>query len=171
MAEKGTQEPLEPEPITPEPPYSIYPKWKRMVLVYIASVAAFASPISSSIYFPAMLELAKDLNTTLTKIGLTVTTYMVNVFCIIMGIEPHNSRIGVPRCYANYSRRDVRSNWSTACLSRLVFSSNRCQHRTRSAKKLCRLTYSTLLAELWKQWNGCFIKCHSLRCCHSAGER
>jgi hypothetical protein len=60
-----------------EPPYSIYPKWKRVVLVYLASVAAFASPVSSSIYFPAMTELARDLNTSLTNISLTITTYMV----------------------------------------------------------------------------------------------
>src|ERR1700761_416276 len=74
----GPQELSEPQ----EPPHSIYPKWQRVIYVYIASVAAFASPVSSSIYYPAMLTLAKDLNTSLTKISLTITTFMVYIIPI-----------------------------------------------------------------------------------------
>jgi hypothetical protein len=69
---------IEEQPQPPiEPPYSVFSKWQKGTFVYIASVAAFASPVSSSIYFPAMLVLAKDLNTSLTNISLTITTYMV----------------------------------------------------------------------------------------------
>ena len=78
MAEKDAaleQQPQESQP--PEPPHSIFTKWQRVTYVYIASVAAFASPVSSSIYYPAMLSLAEDLNTSLTNISLTITTYMV----------------------------------------------------------------------------------------------
>ncbi|KAF2093074.1 MFS general substrate transporter, partial [Rhizodiscina lignyota] len=64
-------------------PYSIFPKWQRVVYVYIASVAAFSSPVASSIYYPAMLTLARDLNTSLTNISLTITTYM-----IFQGVAP-----------------------------------------------------------------------------------
>jgi multidrug resistance protein len=64
-------------PDRPELPYSIFPQWQRAVYVYMASLAAFASPVSSSIYYPAMLTLARDLNTSLTNISLTVTTYLV----------------------------------------------------------------------------------------------
>jgi hypothetical protein len=60
-----------------EPPHSIFSKRQRVVYVYIASLAAFASPVSSSIYFPAMLLLARDLHTSLLNINLTITTYMV----------------------------------------------------------------------------------------------
>src|SRR5260370_15584163 len=88
MAAKDTQEPLQlreiqehqapTEPPAPlEPPFSIFPKWERSTYVYIASLAAFASPVSSSIYYPAMLSLAEDLNKTLADISLTITTYMV----------------------------------------------------------------------------------------------
>jgi hypothetical protein len=77
MAEKGAEqngpEPSEP----PEPPYSVFSKRQRVVFAYIASLAAFASPVSSSIYYPAMLTLAKDLNTSLTNISLAITTYLV----------------------------------------------------------------------------------------------
>jgi hypothetical protein len=68
------------EPDRPEPPYSILPKWQRVLYVYMASLAAFASPVASSIYYPAMLTLARDLNTSLTNISLTITTYLV---CLI----------------------------------------------------------------------------------------
>ncbi|KAN0115479.1 MFS general substrate transporter [Hyaloscypha variabilis] len=70
-------------PQTPEQPYSIFPKWQRVVNVYVASLAAFASPVSSSIYYPAMLTLARDLDTSLTNISLTITTYL-----IFQGISP-----------------------------------------------------------------------------------
>lgn len=64
-----------PQPL--EPAHSIFPKWERVTYVYIASLAAFASPVSSSIYYPAMSALAHDLHTSLTNISLTITTYMV----------------------------------------------------------------------------------------------
>lgn len=69
-----TLEPVE----TPEPPYTIFKKWQCVTYVYVASLAAFASPVSSTIYYPAMLSIATDLNTSLTKISLTITTYMVS---------------------------------------------------------------------------------------------
>jgi hypothetical protein len=72
----GRQEqPEQPEPS--EQPYSIFSKRQRVLYVYVASLAAFASPVSSSIYYPAMLTLARDLNTSLTNISLTITTYLV----------------------------------------------------------------------------------------------
>lgn len=63
-----------PEP----PPHSVFPPWQRAVYVYMASLAAFTSPVSSSIYYPAMQSIATDLHTSLTRIiSLSITTYMV----------------------------------------------------------------------------------------------
>ncbi|PMD30085.1 MFS general substrate transporter, partial [Hyaloscypha variabilis F] len=59
------------------PPYSIFPRYERLFYAWLASVAAFASPVSTSIYYPALTILAKDLNTSLGNINLTITTYMV----------------------------------------------------------------------------------------------
>src|SRR4051812_9168193 len=79
-AEKETEKSVvENAPDRPEPPHSIFPKWQRMVYVYVASLAAFSSPVSSSIYYPAMSTLATDLNTSLTNINLTITTYLVRL--------------------------------------------------------------------------------------------
>lgn len=59
------------------PPHSLFSKLEKGIYIYIASLAAFASPVSSSIYYPAMSTLATDLHTSLTNISLTITTYMV----------------------------------------------------------------------------------------------
>jgi hypothetical protein len=64
--------------ISQEQPHSIFPKWQRVTYVYIASLAAFSSPVSSNIYLPAMLSLATELRVSLTKISLTITMYMVS---------------------------------------------------------------------------------------------
>jgi hypothetical protein len=61
----------------PPVPHSVFPKWQRVVYIYIASLAAFTSPVSNSIYYPAMVTLAEDLDTTITKISFTITSYMV----------------------------------------------------------------------------------------------
>ena len=60
-----------------QPPFSVFSQFEKGLYIYIASVAAFASPVSSSIYYPAMNSLAKDLHTSLTNISLTITTYLV----------------------------------------------------------------------------------------------
>ncbi|KAH8908294.1 putative MFS transporter [Coniochaeta sp. PMI_546] len=91
MAEKDAQvsEPAPAEqtdlapPQAPLPVHSIFPRWQRIIYVYIASLAAFASPVSSSIYYPAMSSLAHDLNTSLTNISFTITAYM-----IFQGVAP-----------------------------------------------------------------------------------
>jgi hypothetical protein len=64
---------------SPQPPHSVFPKWQRVTYIYIASLAAFTSPVSNSIYYPAMVTLAEDLDTTITKIGFTITSYMVRI--------------------------------------------------------------------------------------------
>jgi multidrug resistance protein len=70
-------------PQPPPPVHSVFPKWQRIIYVYIASLAAFTSPVSSSIYYPAMSSLAHDLNVSLTDISLTITTYMVRAASLI----------------------------------------------------------------------------------------
>ena len=64
-------------------PYSVYSVGQRRLIVLAASLAAFFSPLSANIYYPALPVIAKDLGTTNTQINLTVTTYL-----IIQGIAP-----------------------------------------------------------------------------------
>lgn len=43
----------------PEPPYHVFTLAKKKQLVYIVSAAAIFSPLSSNIYFPALVQISK----------------------------------------------------------------------------------------------------------------
>ena len=139
---------VRPEP--PEQPYSIFPKWQRMLYVYVASLAAFASPVSSSIYYPAMLTLARDLDTSLTHISLTITTYLV--------LTPHSQdfvrsktdhlHVDFSRCLTNDRWRTVRPNWTQTSLFSLLYAVHRRQYWARLTDKLRRIAYPALCAKL-----------------------
>lgn len=62
----------------PEPPYSVLGEPVKISIILTASFAAIISPISSSIYFPALNSLAQDLDVSVSLITLTVTTYLVS---------------------------------------------------------------------------------------------
>lgn len=64
-------------------PYHIYTKKQKWLLVYVVSLAAMFSPLSSNIYFPAIDSISTDLHTSTSLIALTVTVYMV-----VQGIAP-----------------------------------------------------------------------------------
>lgn len=61
------------------PPYTIFNRYERILYAWVSSVAAFASPVSTSIYYPALTVLATDLDTSLQNINISITTYMVGV--------------------------------------------------------------------------------------------
>lgn len=137
-------------PERPEQPYSIFPKRQRVLYVYVASLAAFASPVSSSIYYPAMLTLARDLNTSLTNISLTITTYLVLIAPLhrIVRLNTDHLRADFPRYFTNDYRRTFRSIRTPTSLFPLLHVVHRCQHRTRLTDKLRRIAHTTLCAKL-----------------------
>ena len=59
--------------------YSVYSTRQKKVILVAGSFAAFFSPVSSNIYFPALTTIARDLHVSLSQISLTVTTYQVSV--------------------------------------------------------------------------------------------
>lgn len=59
--------------------YSLYSARQKKVILVAGSFAAFFSPVSSNIYFPAISTIAKDLHVSLSQINLTITTYQVSV--------------------------------------------------------------------------------------------
>ena len=61
----------------PEPPFSVFSARERNFLVMMASLAALFSPLSANIYYPALNTLSTDLHVSLSKINLTITTYLV----------------------------------------------------------------------------------------------
>jgi hypothetical protein len=63
----------------PEPPYSVLSEPVKISVLLTASFAAIVSPISSSIYFPAIPTLSRDLHVSVSLITLTITTYLVRI--------------------------------------------------------------------------------------------
>ena len=59
--------------------FSVYTARQKKVILIGGSFAAFFSPVSSNIYFPALNTIAKDLHVSLSQINLTVTTYQVSM--------------------------------------------------------------------------------------------
>ncbi|KAH6676271.1 major facilitator superfamily domain-containing protein [Halenospora varia] len=59
------------------PVYSAFGKWKKRYIVIMVTFAAFISPTSANIYFPALIPLQQDLNVSTKLINLTLTSYMI----------------------------------------------------------------------------------------------
>jgi len=67
----------------PHDPYTIFTKLQKRWIVLLVAFAGMFSPLSSFIYYPAITSIARDLNTTVELINLTITSYM-----IVSGITP-----------------------------------------------------------------------------------
>lgn len=63
----------------PDEPFSIYTTSQKRWMVIGAAVAAFFSPLTASIYLPALNTLARDLRVSNSQITLTITTYLVSI--------------------------------------------------------------------------------------------
>ncbi|KAI1356669.1 MFS general substrate transporter [Xylaria sp. FL0043] len=58
-------------------PYTIFTQWQKRWINLQSSFAAMFSTLSSYIYFPALVPMAKDLHVSVALINLTVTSYLV----------------------------------------------------------------------------------------------
>ncbi|KAJ5833329.1 hypothetical protein N7474_001640 [Penicillium riverlandense] len=65
------------------PPYHVFTRARKLQMVCIVSMAAIFSPLSSNIYFPALNEVSKDLN-----ISMSLATLTITVFMIVQGLAP-----------------------------------------------------------------------------------
>lgn len=66
-----------------ERPYSSFTLWEKRLIIIGATMSALFSPLTAQIYFPALNLVADDFHVSISKINLTVTTYM-----IFQGITP-----------------------------------------------------------------------------------
>ena len=60
------------------PKWAVFGRREKKGIVMIASLGAFFSPLTTNIYFPALNEIAKDLNVSINEVNLSITTYMVS---------------------------------------------------------------------------------------------
>ena len=66
------------DPPKPEQPaYSSFTVTEKRCIIAAGSFAAFFSPLTGSIYFPALTTISNDLCVSASKINLTVTTYLI----------------------------------------------------------------------------------------------
>lgn len=72
-----TNPPQQQSDVISDAPYSIFSEPIKITVIITSSFAALISPISASIYYPALNPLAADLHVSLSAITLTITTYMV----------------------------------------------------------------------------------------------
>ena len=66
-----------------EEDYTIFRRWEKIYIVSLITFAGWFSTLSSFIYYPVITFVARDIGTTVAKINLTVTSYM-----IVSGIAP-----------------------------------------------------------------------------------
>ena len=82
--EQPPQPDINPEPsseltrVDTGPPYSIFKPWQKKLIVFSASLGAVFSPMSTTIYLPALNSVASDLKVSNAEINLTVTTFLVS---------------------------------------------------------------------------------------------
>jgi hypothetical protein len=65
--------------VASEAPYSVLPHGEKAFVIVVGSFAALISPLSSSVYLPALNSLARDMNVSVSLINLTITTYLVRL--------------------------------------------------------------------------------------------
>jgi hypothetical protein len=58
--------------------YSQFTVAQKRAIVAMGSLASFFSPLSSSIYLPALTSIANSLHISISQVNLTVTTYLVS---------------------------------------------------------------------------------------------
>lgn len=66
-----------------EQAYSVFAKSEKNIAVFLVTFAATFSPLSSSVFFPAINALSVSLKVSVEKINLTATSYM-----IVAGLAP-----------------------------------------------------------------------------------
>ncbi|GIK05324.1 hypothetical protein Aspvir_009431 [Aspergillus viridinutans] len=101
--EKQQQQDAEPEAIAKETQpsqndspkdFSVFTTNEKRAIVLMGSLAGFFSPLSSSIYFPALDTIASSLHVSITKINLTVTTYLLLQGASPMLIAGFSDKVG-----------------------------------------------------------------------------
>lgn len=60
-----------------DPPYTVFSYWEKVGIIILVSFLAMISPLSSTVFLPAIPSIAKDMDVSISLVNLTVTTYLV----------------------------------------------------------------------------------------------
>ena len=70
-------EPVSEQPVASNVAYSVFTVPQKKAIVLASALGALFSPMSTTIYLPSLTQLAGDLHVSISKINLTVTTFLV----------------------------------------------------------------------------------------------
>lgn len=76
--EKADSTPNQHHPALSKEIYSVFTVPQKRAIVLTGSFVSWFSPMTGSIYFPALNQIARDLNVSSAKVNITVTTYLVS---------------------------------------------------------------------------------------------
>jgi multidrug resistance protein len=84
IAESNGSLPDEPlSRVSTGPPYTIFTSKEKALIVALGAIGALLSPLTANIYYPALVDLARDLGVSYNDINLSITVYL-----IFQGIAP-----------------------------------------------------------------------------------
>lgn len=95
--------------------YSVFTTKEKRLMITAASVAGFFSPLSSTIYFPALNTIAAALNVSASKINLTVTSYVIFQGIAPMMIAGFSDTVAGGRLMSLASRYTCLRIWAWGC--------------------------------------------------------
>lgn len=72
-------EPVSEQPVVSDVAYSVFSVPQKKAIVLTVALGAAFSPISTTIYLPGLNQIASDLHVSISKINLTVTTFLVHI--------------------------------------------------------------------------------------------
>lgn len=79
LESRPNTEPVSEQPVTSDVAYSVFTVPQKKAIVLTVALGAAFSPISTTIYLPGLNQIASDLHVSISKINLTVTTFLVRI--------------------------------------------------------------------------------------------
>lgn len=80
----------------PDPPFSVFSQAQKIFIVFIAALTILIPPLTASIYYPVITQLAGELHVSITDINLTITTYLVHTPSLLERLEHFLTDCGNP---------------------------------------------------------------------------
>lgn len=118
-----------------EAPYTIFSAREKASIIVLVSFLAIISPLSGSIYLPALTSIADSLQLSISLVNLTVTTYLVSVMHRHTTARPRSyNPLDLSRHCAVLHWQFLRFLWPPASICNMLCHLPRRQHRSSVAK-------------------------------------
>lgn len=122
--------------VTNDTPYSVFSTKEKKIIIFSASIGTLISPLTTNIYFPALNTLAHDLDVSISKINLSITTYMVTKALVVPLVRLLTDSLDFSGHRPNIHRRVCRFCWKTASVHDRLCRLHCSEHWPCSSKQL-----------------------------------